>query len=311
MDGLWGGWDLTRIRPGWRNRLEFAAYRAMRSLAAASGPRLLGRLGEWLGLLYRGLGRRRREILRFNLELAFPDLGETRRRDLARRVARHFGRVSLDALRLQRLTPEELRREALVEGESHLREALARDRGVFVLSAHIGSWEVAALMAGLLLPDGLAVVNRPLDNPLLEAELADFRSLFGNHALGKMKIMRAMLPRLKKGGAVGILIDQRTLQHEGVQVPFFAQPAWTHPGLARLSLRLSVPIVPLWGLWEGPGRYLVRFDPPLYPEELEEHEREEVALTARLTGLIEAVIRERPEQWLWYHDRWRDLRHGG
>ena len=61
---------------------------------------------------------------------------------------------------------------------------------------------------------------------------------------------------------------------------------------------------------EGPGRYTVRFDPPLLPVELPEEERSEVPLTARLTALIEGVIRERPQQWLWYHDRWRHLRLG-
>jgi len=300
---------VSRARPAVRNRLELAAFRGARALAAAFSPRLLCRLGERLGLLYLGLGRRRREILRFNLELAFPDSSPADTRVLGREVARHFGRVSLDTLRLQRLTPEELRREVVVEGEDNLREALARRRGIFLLSAHIGSWEVAALMAGLLIPGGLAVVNRPLDNPHLERELDRFRRLFGNHALGKTRVTRAMLDRLKAGGAVGILIDQRTLQREGVQVPFFGHPAWTHPGLARLSVRLSAPIVPLWGLWEAPGRYLVRFDRPVYPEALPSAERDETALTARLTGLIEAVVRERPGQWLWYHDRWRDLRH--
>ncbi len=299
---------MTRQRSALRNRAEYAAYRVARSFARHAGPQLTGRLGAALGDLYRLTGRRRREILDFNLSLAFPNLAPRDRARLAREVARHFGRVTLDALRLMEASPQELLAQVTIEGRSNLEAGLKHGRGVFLLSCHIGSWEVAALVAGLIVPAGFAVVNRPLDNPLLEAELERLRGLFGNRALGKENITRALLRQLKRGGAVGILIDQRTLENEGVRVPFFAHPAWTHPALARLSVRTGAPIVPIWGLWDGPGRYTVRFDPPVVPGELDPAERDEVALTARLTGLIEHVIRERPAQWLWYHDRWREVR---
>jgi lauroyl/myristoyl acyltransferase len=64
--------------------------------------------------------------------------------------------------------------------------------------------------------------------------------------------------------------------------------------------------VPIWGLLEGPGRFTVRFDEPIVPRAGED----EVGLTGRMMASIEAVIRERPEQWLWYHDRWRRERTG-
>ena len=299
---------MSRRRSALRNRAEYGAYLAARFLARHAGPRLTACVGAALGDLYRVTGRRRREILEFNLSLAFPQLDAIRRARLERDVARHFGRVTLDALRLTKATPEQLLSEVDIEGRGNLEAGLARGKGVFLLSCHIGSWEVAALVAGLIIPAGFAVVNRPLDNPLLEEELERLRGLFGNRALGKESITRELLRQLRRGGAVGILIDQRTLEDEGVQVPFFGHPAWTHPALARLCLRTGAPIVPIWGLWDAPGRYTVRFDAPVFPDQLDPGERNEVDLTARLTQLIEDVIRERPAQWLWYHDRWRELR---
>ena len=299
---------MSRQRSAVRNRFEYGAYLLARFLARHSGPTVTARTGAALGDLYRATGHRRREILEFNLKLAFPELDASARARLGRDVSRHFGRVTLDALRLMKMTPEQLLREVHSEGRDNLESGLARERGVFLLSCHIGSWEVAALVAGLIIPAGFAVVNRPLDNPLLEAELERLRGLFGNRALGKENITREVLRQLKRGGAVGILIDQRTLEDEGVQVPFFGHPAWTHPALARLCVRTGAPVVPIWGLWDAPGRYTVRFDPPVFPDELEPADRDEIALTARLTGLIEGVIRERPAQWLWFHDRWRELR---
>lgn len=299
---------MSRPRSALRNRVEYAGYVAARALARIAGPRMVARLGGGLGRLYHRVGRRRRAILDFNLRLAFPELDEAARRSLGLDVARHFGRVTLDALRIQRLSPAELLADVEVVGKDNLERALEMGKGVFLLSAHIGSWEVAALVAGLLIPAGFAVVNRPLDNDLLEAELERLRGLFGNRALGKQNITRSMLKQLRRGGAVGILIDQRVLEDEGVQVPFFGHPAWTHPVLARFAARTEAPVVPIWGLWDGPGKYTVRFDEPLIPGELAEAERDEVFLTARLTEITEGVIREHPEQWLWYHDRWRQLR---
>ncbi len=284
-----------------RNRVEHGAFLVARTLAGLLSEKAAAGLGGYLGDLFALLGRRRQRILRFNLEHALGELSADERKRLERQVARHFGRVALDALRVRRLEPDRLLAAVKVVGRENLEGALAGGRGALLLSAHFGSWEVAALVAGLLLPRGLAVVNRPLDNPLLEAELERFRSRFGNRSLGKRSVARDILRELKEGGAVGILIDQRPSAADGVAVPFFGWPTPTHPIIAQLALRTGAPVVPIWGLWDSPGRYTVRFDPPLQAAPGED----EASLTARLVAAIEAIIRERPEQWLWYHDRWR------
>ncbi|MCP4902206.1 MAG: lysophospholipid acyltransferase family protein [bacterium] len=300
----------SKNRTALRNRLEYAAFVLTRGAARRLGSRSLCRLGAALGEVFHVVDRRRRAIARFNLKLAFPELSQRERDRLAREVARHFGCVTLDMLRLRSVAPAELLAHVQVDGEEHLKRALSLNRGVIFMSAHVGYWEVAALIAGLRLPDGLAVVNRPLDNPLLERELDSFRSRFGNIALGKKRVLRAMLERLRGGKAVGLLIDQRSKPQAGLLVPFFDQPAWTHAILARLMLRTNAPLVPLWGFWEGPGRYSVRFDPALVADEIDGSDCNETSLTMRLNQVIETVIRERPNQWLWFHDRWQSIRLG-
>jgi Kdo2-lipid IVA lauroyltransferase/acyltransferase len=294
-----------RERSALRNRVEYAAFLTARWASRALPPRALAGLGAAIGASYLRLGRGRTEILRHNLALAFPELDETARERLGLEVARHFGRVTLDALRLQRATPDSLLHETTVLGREHLESARADGRGVFLLSAHIGSWEVAALVAGLLIPGGFSVINRPLDNPLLDVELARLRSSFGNRALGKKRISLEIMRELKAGRVVGILIDQRALPGAAVEVPFFGHAAATHAVLGRLVERTGAPVVPLWAFWEAPARYTVRFDPPLRRDELPPEDRDALGLTRRFLAVTEAVIRERPEQWLWFHDRWR------
>ena len=300
---------MSKQRSALRNRFEYWLYRLARGLAGWLSPTASARFGTLVGSVFYSVSRRRRKIIDFNLELAFPEMTSTERRDLAREVSRHFGRVALDAIRLQRLDPDQLRAEVTVEGRENLQHAIDSGRGFFLLSAHLGSWEAAALMGGLLIPGGMAVIHRPLDNPLLDAELERLRATFGNSALGKFNISREVLQAVKDGEVVGILIDQRP---RGVdfEVPVFGHPAKTHPVLARFVRKTGAAVVPIFGYWDGPARYTVNFGEAVDPADLTEDELEDGPLTERFMAITEDAIRRRPEQWLWFHDRWRQLREG-
>jgi KDO2-lipid IV(A) lauroyltransferase len=299
---------VSKDRSALRNRAEYAVFRVARGLTRVLSPAGLARVGDLLGNVYGTIGGRRREIVDFNLELAFPEKSRAERRQLARAVTRHFARSALDAIRIQGLEPDELMQTVKISGWEHADAALARGRGVFFLTAHIGSWEVAALVTGLQLESGLAVVNRPLDNPLLERELDRLRRLYGNHVFGKHNMVREMLAQIRRAGGVGILIDQRVREDQGVEVPFFGHPAWTHPVLARMARKTGAAVVPAFALREKPGSYSLRYERPVVVDELPEAEREDVPLTARYMKILEDAIRKNPDQWLWYHDRWKQLR---
>jgi KDO2-lipid IV(A) lauroyltransferase len=299
---------VSKNRSALRNHVEFAAFRFARGLTGLLSPAALARVGDVVGNFYSTLGGRRRRIIDFNLRLAFPEMSDDERRALARAVTRHFARSALDAIRLQRLPPQELLGAVDMEGLENLESALGLGRGTFFLTAHIGSWEVAALVTGLKVENGLSVVNRPLDNPLLEVELDRLRRLYGNRVFGKRNIAREMLTQLKRGGGVGILIDQRVREDQGVEVPFFGHSAWTHPILARVARKTGAPVVPTFALRDQPGHYRLRYEKPLVVDDLPESEREDVPLTSRYMAILEAAIRRNPDQWLWYHDRWKQLR---
>ena len=299
---------MSKDRSAFRNRVEFAAFRMARGLTGLLSPAGLARVGDVVGNFYASLGGRRRQIIDFNLGLAFPKMSDDERRALARAVTRHFARSALDAIRLQRLRPEELLAAVEITGIENLENAIAGGRGAFFLTAHIGSWEVAALVTGLKVEAGLSVVNRPLDNPLLEVELDRLRKLYGNHVFGKHNIVREVLAQLKKGGGVGILIDQRVREDQGVEVPFFGHPAWTPGILARMTRKTGAPVVPTFALRDKPGHYHLRYDEPVTVDGLSDAELEDGPLTARYMAILEQAIRAHPDQWLWYHDRWKQLR---
>jgi KDO2-lipid IV(A) lauroyltransferase len=91
-------------------------------------------------------------------------------------------------------------------------------------------------------------------------------------------------------------------------VPFFGHSAWTPGILARMARKIRAPVVPTFALSDKPGHYRLRYDEPVVVDDLSETELEVVPLTTRYMAILEAAIRETPDQWLWYHDRWKQLR---
>jgi KDO2-lipid IV(A) lauroyltransferase len=104
---------------------------------------------------------------------------------------------------------------------------------------------------------------------------------------------------------VGILLDQNAARSEGVFVPFFGRLASTSRSVALLALRTGAPVVPIFARREPGGRHRIIVRPPIDVPETSDREVAVAALTGRCTAVIEAAIREAPEQWLWLHNRWR------
>ena len=166
-------------RSALRDRLEHALFTiAFRTLALL--PRdSSGAVGRVLASAYFRFAPRRRRILVQNLSAAFPDWTPREVRETARRCVDSFGAAVMEFLESPRYSREEMLKRVAVVGEENLAAARRRGKGVFLLSAHFGSWELGAIRAGLL-GEPIAPVVRPLDNPLLEEELARRRTRFGN-----------------------------------------------------------------------------------------------------------------------------------
>jgi KDO2-lipid IV(A) lauroyltransferase len=290
-----------------RHRLEYAAYRLAGAPLMALPHAAARAAGRPLGDLAWFLDRRHRRVALENLALAYPELPAARRRRLAHACFRHFGRAVTDTLSARRFDLVELCRRTTIEGWDHVLAArrASPSGGFFVMAAHLGLWEHAGHVIGVY-GGPLHVIGRPLDNPWLDRELTEARRRYGNHLLAKRGSARRAMRAIAEGEPVGILIDQRVQPQEGIEVPFFGRPARTTPVLARLSLRLAAPVVPIHGFPEPRGRYRVVFEEAILPPAGRGDDEATVReLTARYTAVMEAAIRQRPEQWLWMHRRWR------
>jgi KDO2-lipid IV(A) lauroyltransferase len=261
-------------------------------------------LGERLGLLaYYAWGRLRRVGHR-NLALAFPQMSVRERRRLLERAFRNLGRLLGEFSQFPKLTPETIRTIVTYEGLSHYERARAQGRGVLVLTAHFGAWELSAF-AHALYGYRMAFLVRPLDNPLLDRLIQSYRTLSGNRLIPKRDAARRALRALRQGETIGILMDLNTQPHEGLFCPFFGRPACTSPLLAHLALRTEAPVVPGFLIWSERTRtHVLRFDPPVPLIRTGDLERDVRLNTERFTEVLEAFIRRYPDHWLWVHKRW-------
>ena len=289
-----------------RDRAELALFRVGESALRALPRGARESLGRRLGRLYLRLVPSRRRILFANLARAFPGKTEAEIASIGLASAEWVGAAFVDFLDVSRLPADAVRDRIRVTGEANLESARRRGKGVFLLSAHIGGWELGAIRAGLV-AEPIAPVVRPLDNALLERELAARRTRLGNRLIAKRDAARDILKAMARNETVAILVDQNVLAREAVFVPFFGRPAATTPALALFQLKTDAAVVPVFTWPEGEGRYRLEFETPILAEEFRHLPREDAVreATARYMQVTEAAVRKAPEVWLWMHDRWR------
>jgi Kdo2-lipid IVA lauroyltransferase/acyltransferase len=305
-----------------RHALEYAAYLGLKGVVRGLPHRASRPLGAALGRLAHRLDGRHRRLADDNLALAFPAMTPAERRATVARCFRHFGAALCDLISADRFDAVEICRRFTFEGWDHLERAESLGRGVFLLGAHHGLWEISGKPIALY-RGPMYTIARPADNPHLERELSGLRARLGYSVIHKHGAARRMLQVLRAGGRIGILPDQRVHEREGILVPFFGQPALTTPILARLSRRHDTPVVPVFAYPQPGSRYHLVVRPPIFPGSedgggdsngngrrpgREDEGAAVAALTRRYLEVIEDEIRAHPSMWLWMHRRWSPRR---
>ncbi|MGH8694585.1 MAG: lysophospholipid acyltransferase family protein [Terriglobales bacterium] len=255
-------------------------------------------------LVYLLHGRLRRVGLR-NLEIAFPEKSAAERRRIVRALFTHLGRQLAEFCLLPCYTQENVSETVIYDGFDNYEAAHGRGKGVVILTAHLGGWELGSFVHSLH-GHPMHIVVRALDNPYVDRLVDRYRTLHGNTTLDKLDFARGLLGALRAGEAVGILIDQNITPPQGVFVDFFGHKACTASGLAKVALRTDAAVVPGFTIWDEQLRkYRISFDPALELLRSGDDEADVIANTALFTRVIEGYARRYPEQWLWVHRRWK------
>ncbi len=251
---------------------------------------------------------RHRHIAFVNLNIAFPDLSDRQRSKIACRSFQNTALNLLEISRLPLLTSENI--SSLVAYDNDLglknyREACAKGKGILYLTGHFSAWELLPA-AHALYGYPLSFVTRPLDNRPLEEYMLKIRESKGNQVISKKNSSRHILKTLKAGGTAGILMDQNTSLQEGMFVDFFGIPAATTTSVALFALRTEAPVLPGYLTPLCNGRYTIKFLPPVEVVRTGDMNRDLEINTRHFNEILETIVREQPESWLWGHKRWKN-----
>jgi Kdo2-lipid IVA lauroyltransferase/acyltransferase len=253
------------------------------------------------------LDTRHRHIADVNLQIAFPDMSARERSRIARISFQNTAMNLLEISRLPKLSPDNIASLVTYDAQCGLQNyqaALARGKGILYLTGHFSSWELLP-SAHALHGYPLSFITRPLDNVFLERYLLKLRESKGNLVLNKKSSARQILKNLKSNGTAGILMDQNTSLQEGIFVDFFGIPAATTTGMAFFALHTGAPVLPGYLTPMRKGRYAIKFLPPIEIIRTGDQARDLELNTRRFNEVLENIIREQPESWLWGHKRWK------
>jgi KDO2-lipid IV(A) lauroyltransferase len=263
--------------------------------------------GNLLGVALRTAGVRAR-VIRENLAIAFPGDGEAnraRRAELFKAAYRHFGKLVLEISMLLGPMRRYCRAFADLQGIEHWREARQKGRGVLFLSSHVGNWEVMAATGALNGAIDLMLVTKLLKPGWLHRAIEAGRSRCSVLATYEPKTLREALGHLKRGGTVGIVLDQYAGAPVGIRVPFMGVPVGTHSVLAMLAKRTGAAVVPVVNHRLPGGGFRVEIQPSLDWISDDDPTRELALNTARYAKILEEHVYRYPEEWLWTHRRFK------
>ena len=261
--------------------------------------------GKMVGNLAFLVPMSRKAVALDNLIQSFgPEMSADEAKRLLRKVYIHFGQMFLEFPHAVRLNPGNLRRYAVFESEEHFLDALKKGKGVLAFSGHLGNWEIVSTVSAIRFGN-TAVVARPMDFEPLGRLMIDLRSRFGTEIIPKQRSMRKLLTSLRANKIIGIMLDQNVDWYEGAFVNFFGRPACTNKGLALVALKTGAPVVPIFSAKAKDGRYRIMIGKEVDLIRTGDKLRDVEENTALFTSIIERHIREYPEQYFWFHKRWK------
>ena len=271
----------------------------LRLISALPLP-MINKIGSVLGMLiYRSVPSRRRAA-RINLKQAYPDLDETEINALSKKAFRSMGISFLEMGAVWFKDPAVFKKVCSIEGKQYLDAAMAKNKGVILLTGHFTTLEVGGLLIGTYVEKYNAIFKKAHD-PLFNALMVHYRSKMGNDLI-ETKNVRGFIRGLKNGHATWFAPDQDFHRQEIVFTPFLGGIASTLTATAKMAKLTGAAVVPFYQVRLDDGKgYKIIVQPKL--ENFPSGDIE--ADSARINATIEKMVYDCPEQYLWSHKRFK------
>ncbi|MGI3171571.1 lysophospholipid acyltransferase family protein [Pseudooceanicola sp. C21-150M6] len=235
--------------------------------------------------------------IRRNLAYAWPELPQAEVDRLVRAVPDNAGRSLIESYshadlrpRLEKLTPEG-------PGWPEVLKAHEEKRPIFFISGHFGNYDAARMTVALHMGQ-IATLYRPMSNYYFNRHYVEALGSVASPIFPRgRRGLAEMMKYIRGGNALALLIDQHA--GGGAALSFFGQRAFTALSATELALKFNGLVVPAYGIRQPDGlNFRIIFEDPIPHSTAEE-------MAQQLNDSLEAQVRQHPEQWLWFHRRWK------
>jgi Kdo2-lipid IVA lauroyltransferase/acyltransferase len=299
-----------RPRRPWKSAKRWVVYAAVRILAApcqvlplAVAVSLAEHFGQFLGRLPSRFRRHAQAQIEARLQVSRAEA-----RVISSDMFRNLGRVAMEVACLSRIIPKlDFYVDLPPTDRAVLEEALSLGQGAILVSAHLGNWELFGQRLNAAGFHG-ASIARTLPNPFLNRWLMKQRRHTGLTIIprGEDGAIRKMLSVFRRGELLALFVDQDT-SVPSVFVSFLGKTAKTPRAPAELAIKKGIPLVFGYAQKSAHGLgYRIHLE-SIAADELDGQTTEEaiMRLTTKINQRIEDVVRSRPSEWVWVHERWR------
>jgi len=250
-----------------------------------------------------------RRFVRENLKIIFPEKSEREIRRIRIRMARNFAKYLVDFFRFSKLDAEYVKKNIKIENAHFVTQALSKGKGVIILSAHLGNWELGAVVVALLGYPFWAVVL-PHKHKYVDRFFNAQRESKGVKVIPLGKAARLCMAALKKNELLA-LVGDRDFTESGIVVDFFGKPSIFPKGPAALALNTGAVILPGFMVRNADDSFTLWIDKPIEcsppvgaGRKLSFSDPDLMEVIKQYKGVIESYIRKYPDQWYMFRKFW-------
>ena len=254
------------------------------------------RFAEFCGLISYYLIASRRKLTLQNISLAFPEKNQKEIKKMAITSYKNISKTFFEMLWADKLNVE-------VEGMDNFIQAYKQDKGVILISLHIGNWESGGMeIAKIGYP--IYPIAKAQRNKIFNEKLNNETAKNGVFVIkkGATSSPRAIIKALKSKGALGLICDQYSTD---LKINFFNTDTWVTTGPASLALKFNAPIILAYDIRVNNKCHKLIIEPEIIIDKSKTDEENIKNGMQKIFDIFERVIKENPEQWFWQHKRWR------
>ncbi len=260
--------------------------------------------GRGFGNFMRFCARKRYRVALKNLRIAYGDtLTEAERIRIAKQSFKHFGMFAIEVIKFSSMTQSEVEQRLEVDEGSfeEYEKLMAEKKGCLLITGHLGNFEIAGRW---IVPRGyeiIALARESRDRGTTEM-MTKLRERSGVRIITLGMSLKPIIAGLRRNASIAIVCDQNAAD---VFVPFFGHPTGTVDGPARIALKMGAPLLFFYCVRDGKGGYRIRSHGHYVPVSTGNEAADIETAMTEVNKRLEEIIRLYPEQWLWFHDRWK------